>query len=148
MSPRLGDPSPRAIDVVFKELAYDYKHGMLQRFEVANQVQTIAAYLANRFCEDLHRRTGKRMIIEFLKTKTLVIQQEGGESFFVWYSRFYSSQVNLVTWSARNVSAPIPALPASPTTTPTQCGSRKLANWESRWSTSTYLWLFRTGPIR
>jgi hypothetical protein len=88
LTPRFGGLMSRTVDVVFKEFAHVYRGGMSLRFETANQVQTVAAYLANRFCEDLRRRTGTRMTIEFLKTKTLVIKDREGRC-LKWIFNFH-----------------------------------------------------------
>lgn len=70
-----------AYDIVLKEYRHEYPGQLSHRFETSNQVQTIASFLANSYCRAVRRKIGRRMTIEFLKTKTLVIQDENGRLF-------------------------------------------------------------------
>ncbi|KAI6185083.1 hypothetical protein M3Y97_00666700 [Aphelenchoides bicaudatus] len=89
----------RTTNVVFKEFAHEYKSGKSRRFEVANHLQTIAAYLANRFCEDLRRQTGKRMTVEFLKTKTLIIKEESGQNRYLACEKRFASDARFIRFT-------------------------------------------------
>jgi hypothetical protein len=65
-------------DIVLKEYVHEYSGDIAKRFESSNQVQTIASFLAERFCYECGVKANTKVAIEFLKTKTLSIKNSDG----------------------------------------------------------------------
>ncbi|GMR49266.1 hypothetical protein PMAYCL1PPCAC_19461, partial [Pristionchus mayeri] len=64
-------------DIVLKEYLHTGK-GMnsAKRYELSNQLQTIASFLAQEFMNDVKDRLGIKHIIKFIKIRTLCLQEE------------------------------------------------------------------------
>jgi len=92
----IGLSSPK--EIVLKEYIYEYSGKIAKRFEDANKVQTVASFLAKRFCEEC-RKNKIDTSIEFLETKTLEIKQEDGTSRYMTCEDRFEAEAKFVRFS-------------------------------------------------
>ncbi|CAI4220892.1 unnamed protein product [Auanema sp. JU1783] len=64
-----------------------------KRYELTNQMQTIASYLASEFTKELKYKTGIDKEIKFLKIRTLRVASERGERFMSCERRYKSGDL-------------------------------------------------------
>ncbi|GMT02174.1 hypothetical protein PENTCL1PPCAC_24348 [Pristionchus entomophagus] len=86
-------------NIVVKEIALVGK-GMesARRYEINNQMQTVASFLALKFMEDLKRRAGIDKTIQFLKIRTLSLDQ-GSSKRYLSCEKRYSVGTKFVRFS-------------------------------------------------
>ncbi|GMT02172.1 hypothetical protein PENTCL1PPCAC_24346 [Pristionchus entomophagus] len=86
-------------NIVVKEIALMGK-GMesARRYEINNQMQTVASFLALKFMEDLKRRAGIDKTIQFLKIRTLSLDQ-GSSKRYLSCEKRYSAGTKFVRFS-------------------------------------------------
>ncbi|GMT01888.1 hypothetical protein PENTCL1PPCAC_24062, partial [Pristionchus entomophagus] len=76
-------------DIVLKEYLHTGK-GMntAKRYELSNQMQTIASFLAQKFVEDLKAKAGISQTVKFIKIRTISLQEETPVRFMSCEKRF------------------------------------------------------------
>ncbi|GMS99005.1 hypothetical protein PENTCL1PPCAC_21180, partial [Pristionchus entomophagus] len=99
VGPKAGEHKKHE-DIVLKENLHLGKDiNSAKRYELSNQMQTIAAFLAQKFMDDLKKkRAGEYPKIKFLKIKTLLLA-DGFSKRFMSFERRFSADTKFVRFT-------------------------------------------------